>query len=213
MQKDLNHSIRGLSLPQPAVPSDTDGNVLAFCQQINSNKPFYVDVHSWGQSQSVECFHNVNKYKELNGGDIVYGWCIWQHTKIMLEAEFHSVWKSPEGAYLDITPNPINFKRILFLPDHKLKYDFEGEKRVCNKWYPLTKHDCFFRSLVDVLKKHFDLYEKYPGTGYIEFTEDDRQEYDRLEYAKTCYMLNIFNYEKSQARRRKPIHSRKPKKR
>ncbi len=197
--------------PQITVPSAKDKKVLNFCRQINNNQPFYVDVRFWEQSQAVDCFNNVNKYVELKGGDIIFGWAVWHHHRLMLEAEFHSVWKSPEGAYLDITPRPISFKRIFFLPDYEQKYDFKAEKRISNKWYPLTVHSDF-DNLVNVLQGSFELREKYPGLGEKKLTEKDTQEYRRLECAKSAYMQNIFNYERAKAKRRKPIHRKKSKK-
>jgi len=129
----------------------------------------------------------------------------------MLEAEFHSVWKSPEGAYLDITPRSINFRRIFFLPDYEQKYDFKAEKRICNKWYPLTTCPDF-DNLKNVLQKQYELVEKYPGFGEIKLTEEDTRENFRLECAKSTYMQSIFNYERAKAKRRKPIHKKKSKK-
>lgn len=197
--------------PQITVPSAKDKKVLNFCKQINNNQPFYVDVRFWEQSQAVDCFNNVSKYIELKGGEIVFGWTVWLHSRMMLEAEFHSVWKSPEGTYFDITPNPISFKRIFFLPDYEQKYDFKAEKGISNKWYPLTAHSDF-GNLANVLQGLFELREKYPGLGEIKLTEEDARENYRLEYAKSAYMQNIFNYEQAKAKRRKPIHRKKLKK-
>ena len=185
--------------------------MLKFCGEISNNQPLYVNIHLWEQSQTVDCFNNVKKYMELNSGDIIFGWAIWHHLRIMLEAEFHSVWKSPKGAYLDITPRPISFKRIFFLPDYEQKYDFKAEKRISNKWYPLTTHPDF-DNLVNVLQEQYELVEKYPGLGEITLTEEDIRENYRLEWAKSVYMLNIFNYEQAKAKRRKPIHRKKLKK-
>lgn len=198
------------SIQQIAVPSAKDRKVLNFSRQINNNQPFYVDVRLWEQSQTVDCFNNVNKYVELKGGEIIFGWAIWHHIRLMLEAEFHSVWKSPEGICFDITPKPIGFKRIFFLPDYEHKYDFKAEKGFSNKWYPLTEHPDF-DNLVNVLQRLYELREKYPGIGEIKLTEEDAQEYYRLECAKSAYMQNIINYEQAKAKRRKPIHRKKSK--
>ena len=35
----------------------------------------------------------------------------------MVEAEFHAVWKSPEGKLVEVTPKPHREVRILFVPD------------------------------------------------------------------------------------------------
>jgi len=194
---------------QITVPSANDKKVLNFCKQINNNQPFCVDVHLWEQSQTDDCFNNVNKYIELKGGDIIYGWTVWHHLRIMLEAEFHSVWKSPKGAYLDITPKSNSFKRIVFLPDYEHKYDFKTQEAISNKWYPLTAHSDF-DNLVNVMQGSFELMKKY-CIGEVS-TEKDIQEYHRLQCAILVYKQNIFNYEQAKADRRKPIHRKKSKK-
>lgn len=40
----------------------------------------------------------------------------------MVEAEFHAVWVSPEGQYVDITPKPHGEATILFVPDARRTY-------------------------------------------------------------------------------------------
>lgn len=51
------------------------------------------------------------------------GWLIWIMPGVMMiEAEFHSVWVSPTGEMIDITPKAQGENKILFLPDKKLKY-------------------------------------------------------------------------------------------
>lgn len=183
------------------IPSNNNKKVLEFCRQISDSVPFYIDVIPEVTSTSKYCHHNVKIYTEKNAGEIVYGWIIWQQTHMMLEAEFHSVWKSPCGRYLDITPNRIGSKQILFVPDMEHSYDFYGNTRLCNKWHPLTNHPDF-KKLNEVLQKHHELLESYPGLGKMELTVEDSKECYRLEQEKVIYMQNIIAYEKRIRRRR-----------
>jgi hypothetical protein len=66
---------------------------------------------------------------------MVLGWCIWEWPGILLNAEFHACWLSPEGEIIDITPKPDGEKTVLFLPDPALK--FEGE-RILGRIEPLS---------------------------------------------------------------------------
>jgi hypothetical protein len=53
---------------------------------------------------------------------MIYGWGIHQVPKIHLEAQFHAVWQSPTGAFVDITEEEIGMTRILFLRDDTRTY-------------------------------------------------------------------------------------------
>jgi hypothetical protein len=65
------------------------------------------------------CFLNVWVQMSYAGGDKQYGWLIAQDsTKDFIEAQFHAVWKNPEGELIDVTPRPDGEKRVMFIPDY-----------------------------------------------------------------------------------------------
>ena len=69
-------------------------------------------------SEPDNCHINVWVQCDKHGGKPQYGWIIGQDLKNnFLEARFHSVWLSPEGELIDLTPRNDNEKRIMFLPD------------------------------------------------------------------------------------------------
>lgn len=104
------------------TPNKMTSEVRAFCNQIMANSsPFYIEVDPAPTSIKLECFSNVENYSAENGGSIQYGWRIGEWAGVMLEAEFHAVWFSPNGVYRDITPFGEN--RILFLPDTTKRYE------------------------------------------------------------------------------------------
>ena len=91
---------------------------------------------------------------------MIHGWAIWEHPNIMLEAEFHGIWKSPNGHFLDVTPYSFNFNRILFMPEENLKHDFTNpDKTICNKRFPLTNHRSI-KPLFETLNKIYEQREK-----------------------------------------------------
>ncbi len=63
------------------------------------------------------CFPIIEKQVQDHGGSICYGWQIWEWPNIMIEAEFHAVWKDSDGGLHELTPKPLLIKNILFLPD------------------------------------------------------------------------------------------------
>jgi hypothetical protein len=59
---------------------------------------------------------------------------------VMIEAEFHWVWRTKDSRLIDVTPKQISVSRILFLPDPSRKYEgvqvdnirkpLRGDKRI-----------------------------------------------------------------------------------
>lgn len=106
------------------TPRSIDEEVLQLCKEIaNIGGLQYVDVIPEQYSTFNNCFPNVKKTVEKRGGIQIYGWSIWKWTNIFIEAEAHSVWKSPEGILTDVTPHIGGEDRILFLEDKNLKYN------------------------------------------------------------------------------------------
>ncbi len=73
------------------------------------------------------CFHNVRDVIADRGGEIVYGWLVWQHGDFFVEAEHHAVWRKPTGELACVTPQTPPEKTITFIPDPSATYDFAKE--------------------------------------------------------------------------------------
>lgn len=192
-------------------PSINSRKLLQFCSEINSNRPFYVDVKPQTGSQISECFPNVKTHIEEHGGELIHGWSICEFPRIMLEAEFHGIWKSPEGQFLDITPSQINAMKILFLQEENLRHDFNNpDKTVNNKRFPLMEHPVIYK-LFETLDKRHALLDKYPH-GKSVLTGEDADELLRLEAYKTQYFLELKAVNRSRRSRHPlPRRLRRPK--
>jgi hypothetical protein len=115
------------------TPKTITSVVEDFCRSIAPDTPVYVPIHPEPNAQIGECFFNVQEKVAASGGDIVYGWNIWEWPRVYIEAEHHAVWRSPDGDLIDVTPQPDGEGRILFLPDQDKVYDWEGHKRTDNR--------------------------------------------------------------------------------
>jgi hypothetical protein len=113
-----------------SAPANISNYVIAFCSEITPEpEPIYLLVEPFNGSTPNECYINVGKYIQANGGSVQYGWQIWEWSNIMIEAEFHAVWVSPNGQYKDVTPKDFGINKILFLPDPNRRYE---EKQINN---------------------------------------------------------------------------------
>ena len=113
------------------APREKTPKVLELCNEINPGiEPVWVPVRTIRNAIQNECFGNVKNKIERDGGSIQYGWVIWEWVNVLVEAEFHAVWRSRQGRLICISPNDQNENKILFLPDDSRA--FNGKNRIDN---------------------------------------------------------------------------------
>jgi hypothetical protein len=78
----------------------------------------------WAQAAADVCPAAARREGHVlsHGGQICYGWQIWEWPDVMIGAEFHAVWKDPGGKLHDLTPKPVPTDRV-FLPDPVKVYE------------------------------------------------------------------------------------------
>jgi hypothetical protein len=97
--------------------------VLRFCRSVVPDAaPVYVPCRPESAAPLNECFPLVDRQVASAGGVSVVGWAVWEWPKVFIEAEFHAVWKQPDGSFFDIVPRHLPIPRILFFPDPKRVY-------------------------------------------------------------------------------------------
>lgn len=99
--------------------------VISFARQVVSDcaPPFYIPCVPLHGSQQNECFSLVERQVKLKGGNAVLGWTIWERPKVFIEAEFHAVWRAPDGGFHDLAPRRLPIPRTLFVLDHRRKFN------------------------------------------------------------------------------------------
>lgn len=90
---------------------------------VPGGEAVYLTVQPEVDAVIDECFPNVEAKIARAGGHMLCGWQLWEWPHVMVEAEFHAVWVSPEGELVDITPKPQSEIRILLVPDKRRRYD------------------------------------------------------------------------------------------
>jgi hypothetical protein len=99
-----------------------------------------------GDARALDCFPVVARHVDRAGGEPCYGWRIWELPWAYVEAEFHVVWRSPDGELVDITPTQTGISRILFVPDPSAVYEGRQVKNVRRALSPNSLVDEFFRA-------------------------------------------------------------------
>lgn len=106
------------------TPKEIFPMLSELCRNLNPDSPpLWVNVIPESWALQNECFLNVRRKIEVDGGSFINGWAIWQWANMMIEAEAHSVWKSVSGELIDITPHNHNEQKILFVPDVEVKFE------------------------------------------------------------------------------------------
>lgn len=108
------------------TPQEVTDQILEFCRSIDSTtSPRFVDVKPSGHAVLSECFDNTERQVFQLGGSVQYGWTIWETPGVLLDAEFHAIWRDQNGTLVDITPKDDGETRILFLPDNTRVWEKE----------------------------------------------------------------------------------------
>ena len=111
-------------MTQTHTPKTVSKNVVRLLSKLSTTaSPTFVDVMPDHAALANECFANVQSKIAVDGGTMVLGWQIWEWPNVIVEAEFHAIWRSPSGALLDITPKESADDRILFVHAPNKQYD------------------------------------------------------------------------------------------
>jgi hypothetical protein len=110
-------------IPRPAVDMP---EVRSLCERLVPGgipEVLKVDAPPWAEPQ--DCFGNVTSVIELHGGSAGYGWRLWETLPgLMVEAEFHAIWRDDGGRQHEVTPSMIpGVKTVVFLADTSLVYE------------------------------------------------------------------------------------------
>ena len=159
------------------TPKEIDDAVLKLCKRLVPNSSVrYIDLQPENYCSPSHCFQNVREKVLRDGGSEVIGWAIWRYDNILIEAEAHSVWRSSEGRFIDVTPQSGGEKEILFLEDNSLSY--EG-KQIDNIRMPLTDSK-LVEEYIGLHEEKFKLIGGYPVGTPIILDGQNRIKYEEI---------------------------------
>lgn len=103
---------------------DTDESIVRnfAAEVVPGALPLTVFCQPVAGAAERDCFNTVERQVARAGGSQVLGWAIWYASPI-IEAEFHAIWQSPAGLWIDLTPRPFELEWITFVSDPAARYD------------------------------------------------------------------------------------------
>jgi hypothetical protein len=167
-------------VPSTDTPQTLTPEIEEFCEQLApGSSPVYLDVEPTSWAQPLDCYLNVERQIAERGGEVQYGWQIWEWRGVYLDAEFHAVWKDPHGKLHDITPKNDPTLRILFLPDATRVYT---GSLIRNQFYALGSEPEVLEYIAasNALQDFWARPQVAQSVGVVRLTGTDAAEYRKL---------------------------------
>jgi hypothetical protein len=159
-----------------ATPPVITPQIEAFCQSVKpGGEPHYLQIEPTRNATPLECYYNVLREIDAGGGELVFGWAIFEWPGVYLEAEHHGVLKRG-GRLIDITPRIFPAERILFIPDPGSAFDFNDGRPVVTRMLPMGHR--LGAKYVELLETHQLSMRTSGGANYrlngVEVTQEIR---------------------------------------
>jgi hypothetical protein len=153
-------------------------------------QPEFLAVNPVPDADVNYCFPLVESYVRDHGGSVCCGWQIWEWLGVMVEAEFHAVWRSSTGKLHDLTPKQVPVTRVLFLPDPERQY--QGWQ-VCNVRRSLSSDPriAYFIKACEAEFEFLNRGERATQHGVLHLSDEDTREYCEIQRHKDELIYQI----------------------
>ena len=170
------------------TPAENGESVELLRKRFHLGEALWVPSLPRNDSIVQDCYKDVERQVTDFGGAIVYGWEIWEWPRIMIEGEFHAVWKSPDSELIDVTAKPDGEKTILFIPDPSRVYE---SRQIDNIRLALWDHN-LVHDFIQVSEDLFRLFDEGRVSELASIVDSDEQE--RLEYRKAAIQKKLMSF-------------------
>jgi hypothetical protein len=175
------------------TPARITPAIMKLCHElVPDGQPKYLAVNPVPNADVNDCFPLVESYVRDHGGSVCYGWQIWEWSGIMIEAEFHAVWRSFTGELRDLTPKQVPVTRILFMPDTDRQY--KG-RQVDNVRRSLSSNPQV-ENFIKACEAEFELLnrgDRATQHGILHLTGEEAREYDEINRHKDAFYAQIIS--------------------
>lgn len=161
-----------------------------FRELSEEGEAFYVDVVGRAGALRNKCVYNAAQEADFVGGEIIYGWSVFVWESVLVQYIGHAIVGVGEKNYC-VTPTKHGERKMLFLPDNSLSFDFNEENaRMPSILLPIS-NEKIVGKLIEVQRKIYELKSKYPVSGgQVLLADSDAAEYRRLEVEEQRFMAH-----------------------
>jgi hypothetical protein len=166
------------------TPKDIIPSLKSVCRLLSENEPMFVNVVPPSWALPNKCAFNAKRYVEEHGGEVIFGWAITMWDKVLLDCIGHAVVRH-DDEFIDVTPNKYNDKKLLFVQDDEMVFDYSDEMSRMPSMNIAISSSKEVKRLVNIENEIYSIKTKYPVTsGSIALTPDDRKQISILENEK-----------------------------
>jgi hypothetical protein len=165
------------------TPIEISEKVVRLCHQIiRDSQPMFLEITPDPGCKAKDCFENVRRKIEKEGGRIQYGWALWEWPQVFIEAEHHAVYEPAGGPpWVDLTPCLRGSRRRLFLPDDTATYDFQDEGFRRDNVRIALSDDPDIEEFFKAGKRRSAFYNELPGVGEISISASEKRELEKIQ--------------------------------
>ena len=173
-----------------SVPSTLTRAVLDFCKSVSVETPRFLQIEPSSGAVVGDCFALVDRIVLERSGAARYGWRIWEWPGVMIEAEFHSVWRDREGVLHDYSPAPFDTERILFLPEARRAYHGNQVNNIRKSLGGIPAIQEFFDAADDEFE-FMNRGDRATAHGRLTFSGVEAREFTAIQRRKVAAQLAI----------------------
>lgn len=147
------------------VPVIITKEIKETCKQISPNdQPFFVDIQQVKGARKNKCALNAKDEAIRVKGKVVFGWAVYVWESVYIDFIGHAIVSTCDKQYC-VTPSEYDSDRILFLPDERIKFDYENSNsRLPSKTISISRYKVVQR-LIEIEKELLEIKIKYPVTS------------------------------------------------
>lgn len=150
-------------LPPDFVPNVDSKSVKKLRESLGTDREAVrLRVMTETGDRDRDCYMNVQRRIDRNGGRMQLGWTVWQHGDLFIEAEPHAVYDPSDGqSWIDCTPHTGSPGEVLFIPNDET-YDFDTKELADNVRVAL-RDDPRLRKALDLYSQKTRVLNTVPG--------------------------------------------------
>jgi hypothetical protein len=105
------------------TPTEITEDIRRYAKQRSKgNEPVFVPLLPQDSAVPLECYGNVERQVRWHGGEIVYGWLVFEEKNHrFVNFIHHAVWRKPDGTLACVSPQ--DESTICFVPDPSRPYE------------------------------------------------------------------------------------------
>ena len=178
---------------RPVTPAQISPELRRLIDRlVPTGEPVYVDVAPLDDASADDCFPLVDALVAQHGGESVIGWSLWEFPTLFVEAEFHAVWRMPDGSLIDKAPKQSPTQRVLFLADPARTYDGHQVNNVRSPLRP----DPVLLAYLDTFDAQFELLnrgDRLGQHGMLQLVDADADAFYRIQGERAELHLQLLS--------------------